>query len=392
MLLLAGCVAGGPPVRPAPAGEKTWYRDVLPMVQAHCASCHSEEGAAPFTLTEDEARKRSKALVASLQTGLMPPWLPSKGCQTFKEERRLADADVATVVEWVNAGMKAGDPRDSPTAVSEPGLAWTDVTLAADPYTTEATQVRDDYRCFLLDPKLDRDRDLIGFQITPGAPKQVHHVVLYSAARADATAQDLNSPGPGWPCFGGPSIRTPVVVGGWAPGTPKTQYPANTGIRLVGDKVLVLQVHYIRAQSEPISDRTVVRLQLSKDPVLKLASILPLSKSTFEIPPHTRDYRVIREYLMPSDATLWGLMPQMNQRGRKVVAKSDGNCLISIDTWDFQWHQFYFFASARGVPLKTAEKIELTCEYDNPTAAPIFGGEGADDERCLSYLLLTYEH
>ena len=41
----------------------------------------------------------------------------------------------------------------------------------------------DDYRCFLLDPKLARDQFITGFNVLPGNPDVVHHVILFRVAR-----------------------------------------------------------------------------------------------------------------------------------------------------------------------------------------------------------------
>ena len=37
----------------------------------------------------------------------------------------------------------------------------------------------DDYRCFMLDPKLAEDKYLTGTNVLPGNPDVVHHVILF---------------------------------------------------------------------------------------------------------------------------------------------------------------------------------------------------------------------
>lgn len=393
-LVTTACVTREPPpsvTRPVVQGPKvTWHRDVLPIVQRHCAACHSESGVAPFTLDFREAHERHKAVAASVMTRLMPPWMPASGCQRFRGERLLSQSEVETIVTWSREGAPEGPGAQAPPPPPSERLSWVDATLTTGPYTPQATPDEDDYRCFAIDPKLDEPRDLVGFEIEPGAPKLVHHVVLYSASFEEAQAQDARDRQPGWSCFGGPGTRMPLVVGGWAPGTPATTYPEGTGIRIPARKALVVQVHYTLGRLSPAEDNTTIRLQFSREPVARPASILPLSKRTFRIPPRTVGHRETRSYVMPAEATLWGLMPHMHARGRQIRAMRNDACLIDIPSWDFNWHQFYFYAGARGIQLVPGDRIELTCTWDNPTDRPIEGGEGAGSEICMNYLYLTY--
>lgn len=136
----------------------------------------------------------------------------------------------------------------------------------------------DDYRCFVLDPKLTRDSFVTGFDIAPGQPAEVHHVILFRvppSAAAAARARDAESGGNGWTCFGGTglgsrgaSLDDAPWVGAWAPGGRENVLPADVGIPLQRGSLLVMQVHYnLRHGVTP--DRTSVKLRLSSSPKLK---------------------------------------------------------------------------------------------------------------------------
>ena len=230
--------------------------------------------------------------------------------------RRRAGATVAavTVAALLAAGCGAPDPSP-PTRVqshsvghpsagsAEPGHgskpAPTAPTASAAParpvalrageslrtvtspvsYTPKVpTTGTDDYHCFVLDPDLARDAYVTGFDITPGRPSQVHHVILFRVPRsaaAAARARDAESRGGGWTCFGGTglgsrggSLDDAPWVGGWAPGGGENVLPADVGIPLERGSLLVMQVHYnLRNGSEP--DRTSVELRLSSSSKLK---------------------------------------------------------------------------------------------------------------------------
>ena len=65
----------------------------------------------------------------------------------------------------------------------------------------------DDYRCFLLDPKVTEDSIIRTIQFIPQRKNFVHHAIIFRVTDADlpqAVSQDKN--GNGWPCFGGSGL------------------------------------------------------------------------------------------------------------------------------------------------------------------------------------------
>ena len=130
----------------------------------------------------------------------------------------------------------------------------------------------DDYRCFLLDPKLTRNSFVTGYDVAPGDASVVHHVILYRVPASKvglARAQDAEAPGDGWTCFGGTGIEQQGAglddapwVGAWAPGGTETILAPDLGIPVEKGSQLVLQVHYnLLHGAKP--DRTAVDLRLS---------------------------------------------------------------------------------------------------------------------------------
>ncbi len=371
----------------------TWHRDVLPVVQRTCLGCHLEGGVAPFPLeTFAQAKAMHLGVADAVAQRRMPPWMPDPECRTYKHQRLLTQAEIDTFVAWSAAGAPEGDPADGPGEPPAPAaLPWVSDTL--DPgvdYTPSTASGPDDYHCFILDPQREQPADVIGFDIVPGVHRMVHHVLLYSAARTDAQAQDARHPGPGWKCFGGPGTANPQVVGGWVPGTPVTQYPEGTGIRVEPDAVLVMQVHYNTSTGGAEPDRTRVRLQYARQPVPKLAQILPQAHATFAIPPQSTNYEVTTtENTQHPGVTVWGVLPHMHQLGKRIrveVAET-GTCLVDIPRWDFHWQQFYMFEE----PLQVAPDHgrTMTCAWDNPTSQWVRWGEGTGDEMCLNYVYVT---
>ena len=110
----------------------------------------------------------------------------------------------------------------------------------------------DDYRCFLLDPKVTEDSIIKSVEFVPQKKAYVHHAIMFRVTQADvaeAVAADKN--GRGWPCFGGSglgsmfsSFLTSPWLSSWAPGRGKDVSPKGYGIPFKKGEKLVLQVHY----------------------------------------------------------------------------------------------------------------------------------------------------
>jgi len=110
----------------------------------------------------------------------------------------------------------------------------------------------DDYRCFLLDPKVREDSIIKSVKFIPQNKSYVHHAIMFRVTGADvqeAIAADKS--GTGWPCFGNSglgsmfsSLLTSPWLSSWAPGRGKDVSPAGYGIPFKKNERLVLQVHY----------------------------------------------------------------------------------------------------------------------------------------------------
>lgn len=110
----------------------------------------------------------------------------------------------------------------------------------------------DDYRCFLLNPKVTEDSIIRTIQFIPQKKNYVHHAIIFRTTDADipeAVAADKN--GTGWPCFGGSGLGGGLStfisspwLSSWAPGRGKDVSPPGYGTPFKKGERFVLQVHY----------------------------------------------------------------------------------------------------------------------------------------------------
>ena len=103
--------------------DVTYYRDVLPIIQNNCQSCHRPDGQnlggviAPMSfMSYQETRPWARAIAQKVEAREMPPWFASAPTGVFSNERGLTDPEIATLLRWVEAGAPAGDAADAPPA------------------------------------------------------------------------------------------------------------------------------------------------------------------------------------------------------------------------------------------------------------------------------------
>src|SRR5271167_4615435 len=91
----------------------TFSKDIAPIFQAKCEECHRKGTVAPMSLiTYQETRPWAKAIRERVINRQMPPWHVDKtvGIQHFANDRSLTDAELNTIVRWVDSGAPQGDP------------------------------------------------------------------------------------------------------------------------------------------------------------------------------------------------------------------------------------------------------------------------------------------
>ncbi|MEU4626908.1 monooxygenase [Actinoplanes sp. NPDC023801] len=164
-------------------------------------------------------------------------------------------------------------PPASPLRQSE---RFVEVGLA-QPYTPAAPNGgTDEYRCFLVDPKLTEAAYLTGSQFLPQNAAIVHHAIFYRLDPEQAKAAekvDAEAAGEGWTCFGDSGVQGQTAwVAHWAPGAGETLMPSGYGFKMPPGSKLVMQVHYNllgAGDGGPGSDASGMQMRISAAPDLK---------------------------------------------------------------------------------------------------------------------------
>jgi hypothetical protein len=129
-LLPLTLVAQQPPPAAAPTAGVTYAKDIAPILQRSCESCHRADSVAPMSLrTYDEVRPWARAIKQRTgmgpRAGVMPPWYVERniGIQKFKGDPSLSLDEIATIAKWADGGAPKGNDADMP-----PPRAWSDTT------------------------------------------------------------------------------------------------------------------------------------------------------------------------------------------------------------------------------------------------------------------------
>jgi hypothetical protein len=177
------------------------------------------------------------------------------------------------------AGHVHGAPPP-PAAPLRPGERFLELGLQKPYQAAPPEGGTDEYRCFLVDPKLTEPTFLMGSQFLPQNAAIVHHAILYSIGQdmiERAKTVDAQTPADGWPCFGGVGLSEQDNLGGgdraggkfvgaWAPGAKETLIGDNTGYLLQPGTQIALQIHYnlLSTNGKPgPADQSSVRLRFA---------------------------------------------------------------------------------------------------------------------------------
>lgn len=391
-------------------GEVTWYRDVKPIIDANCTTCHAGDQVAGFPLDSyDVAFPLREAIRAEVGNRTMPPFLAAPDCNEYKGDISLSEAERQAILDWVDEGAPEGNPADARQVepITWGSLERVDFTLEMPvPYVPSVEGgSTDDYRCFQVDWPVDDEVFVTGYQFNPGNAESVHHVIAYIAPPGTQDmyqALDDAEAGDGWTCYGGPGAESQEDVewlGGWAPGGPPSTMPTGSGIRMEAGASVVLQVHYNLAAGNLDADQSTMDIMV-EETVDNPGVIQPwadpawLNSQEMHIPANSEGVTHEFRYSLPLDLQLHSAslhMHTLGKSGRAYIDEQDGaddTCLLEIDRWDFSWQRPYGLVEP--VTLHAGDELVVECTWDNPTDEDVYWGDNTGDEMCLGSFFLTY--
>ncbi len=101
----------------------TYANEVSRIIQDNCQICHQPGQIGPMSFTSyEEVRPWAPLIQLKVAQKAMPPYQYDSdvGVQELKNDWRMSQEDIDTIVEWVNAGSPFGNPEDLPPAKDYP--------------------------------------------------------------------------------------------------------------------------------------------------------------------------------------------------------------------------------------------------------------------------------
>jgi hypothetical protein len=351
-------------------GEVTFSRDIAPILQKSCQTCHHPGTSAPMSLmTYEEARPWARAIKERVARRDMPPWHLDKtvGIREYKNDRSLSDDEIATLVKWVDTGAPQGNPADMPKPLTfAPESAWfigtPDLLVTSDKDFVMYPKGPDWWIDQYAEVNLTEDRWIKAMEIKPSNPKIVHHAVAF-VIEPDAPE--------GTPATG-------VQLHEYAVGKYGDIFAENTGRLLKKGTRLRFDMHYFAMGSEQHNKTTIAFQFYPKGFVPKYQvrsyAVRNLPNDELDIPPNT----VVRTdgyFRLPRNARIDSFQPHMHMRGRGMTLEAINlnnttSILSSVDHFNFNWHINYIYKDEVAPLLPAGTVLHMIGIHDNTSANP----------------------
>jgi hypothetical protein len=366
----------------------SFYKDVLPVLQKNCQTCHRPGEIAPASfLSYESTRPWAKAIKTAVLTKKMPPWFADPHFGKFANDRRLSEADIRTLVAWVDAGAPAGDSKDAPKPVDwvegwRIGKPDVVISMPLEYHVPASGTI--DYQYIVIPTGFTEDKYVQLAEARPGDTKLVHHIIAFVREPGNPWMKDAK---PGVPYVPKEPELSPEeqkkeeeaeaklpgipfqgdFLVDYAPGTvPEVIKPGRAKLIKAGSD-LVLQMHYTANGTEG-TDISKIGLIFSKTPPKERMLTINTANLTFSIPPGAPDTKVDAKMTLQQDATLVSFLPHMHFRGSSFEYRAtypDGKkeVLLSVPHYEFNWQLTYDLAREKKLPKGTV--IECEAHFDN---------------------------
>ena len=367
----------------------TFTKDVAPIFQEKCQSCHRPGYIAPMSLvTYEEARPWAKAIKERVVTRQMPPWHLDKtvGIQKFANDRSLSDAQLSTIVRWVDGGAQKGDPKYMPAPRQWPDdSVWNfaeifggppDLIVKSPLYTVPAVAQDAWYRPS-VETGLTEPRWVRAIEIRPSTVKGrkiTHHALATlqqqengNPGAAAATTGDL--------ALGLGGFGTGGLFMEWAVGKQGEIMRPNSGKLMLPGSRISFEVHY-HAIGEEITDQVELGIYFypkGQEPkyrqVLGLFNAIGGGRTNIDILPNST-FTTSSTTTMRQAGRVENFQPHMHLRGKGMQLEAilpDGTTklLSRVDHFDFNWMTNYIYADDVAPVLPKGTQLKVTAWYDN---------------------------
>jgi hypothetical protein len=389
----------------------TFTKDVAPILQKHCQTCHRPGEAGPFSmLTYEDLRPFTGAMRVAVQHKIMPPWFADPQFGHFSNNRALSEQEIKTIVAWVVAGVPKGDPKDMPPPASFTegwGIPKPDLVFQLPKAFPVPETGMVEYQYVIVPTGFTKDTWVQAAEVRPTERAVVHHIIAYVREPGSNYFKD-QKPGDFFiapPAKADDKTDTSALPSdflvGYAPGQPAEILQPGQGKLIKAGSDIVFEVHYT-PNGKAVMDRTKLGLVLAKEPPKNRVQTLSANNGTFKIPPGDPNYQVDASFEIAKEVTLAALHPHMHTRGkdfeyRLVFPNGETRTILRVPAYNWHWQLWYNLEEPIVLPKGT--KIECTAHFDNSSNNPenpdptktVIWGQQSWDEMMVGFFNLVYD-
>ena len=381
----------------------TFNKDVLPILQKHCQSCHRPGEVAPMSfLSFQEARPWAKAMKAAVLTQKMPPWFADPRYGHFANERKLTGAEIGTLAAWADNGAPEGNAKDRPAPV-EFVEGWEigkpDIVFEMPNEFHVPAQGTIDYQYILVKTNFKQDVWVQAAEVRPGNRAVVHHMraivrppgsPFMNGVEPGIPTTEPRGPGLNLASGAGSGETDADILAKYNPGVEPQGFTGGAKFIPAGSD-LVFDIHYT-ANGKAATDKSRIGIVLAKaPPQRRVFTSQALTNRQFVIPPGDGNVEVRAEVRVEEPVELVWLQPHMHLRGkdfqfRVVYPTGESEILLNVPRYDFNWQVGYDLAKPLLLPKGTV--LESISHFDNspnnlsnpdPKAEVRFGPQSWDE-------------
>jgi hypothetical protein len=355
-------------------GQATFTKNIAPILQRACVTCHRAGEMAPMALmTYEDARPWARAIKARTASREMPPFHIDKsiGITSFKNDPSLTDEEIATIGQWVDAGAPRGNPADMPPprqfADSSTWQFTPDIVVKFPAYKVPAAGP-DLYGNLYADIPITTDRYIQAVQTraaTPGSRKVVHHALTYAVDEPDKDVSGDDSAG---------------VEGGdflveYASGKNAEVYTGDSGVLLKAGKKAMTSYH-LHSTGEATDAYIEVAMKLHPEGYVPkhIRWSKQLAQATSEIDiPGGSVARIDGYVVMHKAARILSFQPHMHIRGKRqcleLIYPTGGSSakteMISCANFSYNWHLNYTYSDEAAPLIPAGTILHVITWHDN---------------------------
>jgi hypothetical protein len=398
----------------AQTAQPTFTKDVAPIFQNKCESCHRAESIAPMSLiTYEETRPWARSIRDRVASRNMPPWHidPTVGIQHYKDDRSLSQKEIDTIVKWVAAGAPKGDPKDMPPPVKwDDGNGWNyakqfggppDLVIKSPKYTQKAVAMDAWYKP-VVETGLTEPRWVRAIEMRPGTLKGrkiTHHALAYLVQDDKEVQAMLNN---------ADADSGAGLFMEWAVNKQGELLRENTGKLMLPGSKIRWDIHY-SAAGEDITDEVELGIYFypkGQEPkyrtALSLYSGVTGGNRNLDIAPNSinvgQNFHVMRRA-----GRVENFQPHMHLRGKAMMVEAilpngQQQVLGYVPNFEFNWMNNYVFEDDYAPLLPKGTILKITAWHDNTAAKKsnpdptqwIGWGDRTVDEMAHAWINITY--